>query len=884
MALKLFPPILDSKLPAFIEDTINIPFKMNRTVNITDITGMSLIIKTATTGKVVGTIQTNELPKLDLEFESMVTNPGVTEGKYIATFTCPADLNLQVGQYYKVQLAYLSGIGTEQTVGYYSSIGIIKKTARPVLEILGIENDSFGIYTYTGKYIQTMDISEKIYSYKFDLYDDEILIDTSGVKLHNSLNDISSAETTDVWTTNVELSSDKNYLLKYSIKTINGLNISKTENITFTDSIDIIAPIELETINNFSDGSIEVYLKSKDVLKTVISGNFVLTRSSSINNFSTWEEVFRFSLTNQVISKELIWEDWTVEQGEKYIYALQQYNSQGLYTNRLKASNQKILSDFEDCFISDKDRQLKIRFNAKVSSLKNNVLETKIYTIGIKDPFIFKNGYTHYKEFPISGLLSMISDENGKFNYKYKKTEQMSSRLAAPGFNMSQSNDTDLIAENIYKERQFKIEVLEWLNNGEPKIFRSPTEGCYIVKIMNVSLTPNEQVGRMLHTLNCTAYEISDWDFINLNKNNLLPKIEIKSNSLQMGQVVPRIMANASNFSQQYPLFSINLTKTFITFPNSYNVNIEDATPGTKFKLHFLNGDSPVVLINKSGKYTVSCATDINDENNAFTGIELVSGNWGETKVSFEYYNYAFTDYFEYVKNISIHSTMRQFIGNDYNINLVSGVNTNTLTKSLINSIEDIRTDAGMCYSLQVKKKLIQPIWWKAEGRYTRDATLLDEIKDSEWNAATIYHLQNTINKGYYDGHYTNRIKGDIIDYRFCLNNININYSNYSQKETEELDTLYDIDRLNVLRIGNGLLVDLAYEEKIISYTIEDTNVGVQSAKNAWSSARNSFIQFLQGRAIGVTLNETNIKIKRNELYTKYEQYINLLTNALDNV
>jgi hypothetical protein len=44
------------------------------------------------------------------------------------------------------------------------------------------------------------------------------------------------------------------------------------------------------------------------------------------------------------------------------------------------------------------------------------------------------------------------------------------------------------------------LEVLEWLNNGEAKIFRSPTEGNYIVRLMNVSLTPNDTLGRMLHT------------------------------------------------------------------------------------------------------------------------------------------------------------------------------------------------------------------------------------------------------------------------------------------------------------------------------------------------------------------------------------------------
>jgi hypothetical protein len=40
----------------------------------------------------------------------------------------------------------------DKIVGYYSSVGIIKKTADPILEILGTENNSSGRYYYTGKY------------------------------------------------------------------------------------------------------------------------------------------------------------------------------------------------------------------------------------------------------------------------------------------------------------------------------------------------------------------------------------------------------------------------------------------------------------------------------------------------------------------------------------------------------------------------------------------------------------------------------------------------------------------------------------------------------------------------------------------------------------
>jgi hypothetical protein len=50
-----------------------------------------------------------------------------------------------------------------------------------------------------------------------------------------------------------------------------------------------------------------------------------------------------------------------------------------------------------------------------VSSFKSTILETKIDTIGGHYPFVFRNGNVEYKEFPISGLITLLSDENELF-------------------------------------------------------------------------------------------------------------------------------------------------------------------------------------------------------------------------------------------------------------------------------------------------------------------------------------------------------------------------------------------------------------------------------------------------------------------------------------
>ena len=75
---------------------------------------------------------------------------------------------------------------------------------------------------------------------------------------------------------------------------------------------------------------------------------------------------------------------------------------------------------------------------------------------------------------------------------------------------------TDLVDENIKAEREFKLAVLDWLTNGKPKLFRSPTEGNYLVRLMNTQLTPEDRLGRMLHNFSCTAYEIAECNYNNL--------------------------------------------------------------------------------------------------------------------------------------------------------------------------------------------------------------------------------------------------------------------------------------------------------------------------------------------------------------------------------
>lgn len=254
--------------------------------------------------------------------------------------------------------------------------------------------------------------------------------------------------------------------------------------------------------------------------------SFEICRASNKDNFLKWSVLQRVTFEDTVQAMDWSFKDVTVEQGVQYKYSFRQYNDNGLYSNR--EETESIMADFEDIFLCDNDKQIKIRFNPKISSFKTTRLESKMDTIGGKHPFIFRNGIVEYKEFPIQGLISYYLDENEEFlkdSYKElgitfgKKLERLgNSKDLKDNVNQQIKNlsTTNFENYNIKAEREFKLKLLDWLGNGEIKLFKSPSEGNYFVRLMNISLSPEDRLNRMIHNFSCQAYEVMDYNYDNL--------------------------------------------------------------------------------------------------------------------------------------------------------------------------------------------------------------------------------------------------------------------------------------------------------------------------------------------------------------------------------
>ena len=297
-----------------------------------------------------------------------------------------------------------------------------------------------------------------------------------------------------------------------------------------------------------------------------LAGNYIISRSSEKTNYTVWEDLFIFippdsSDKEKYKIPNLVYQDFFIESGIRYKYRIQKQFSTGMRTVPVLATlyettySEDLLDkpyviekngypmsiDFEYAYLYENGVQLKLMYDNTMNSFKHTVLVTKQDTLGSKFPTIYRNGYAYYAEFPVNGLISLNMDEDETFFHKidnigyYYKDElvipfdkyeerdyERNTNCALTPIGFTSTFDTNLTHNNIFMERKFREKVEEFLNNGSYKIFKSPTEGNFIITLMNVQLSPKEELGRMIYSFSATAYEVMDFTLENLNNFGIM--------------------------------------------------------------------------------------------------------------------------------------------------------------------------------------------------------------------------------------------------------------------------------------------------------------------------------------------------------------------------
>ena len=786
----LYPPQINEIIPAFYGGTLTVPFSMNATVGDNDYIGFQLYIKSIYDNKIViNDLQTSNIDKLN----------------HIATFSLTDEQKrkLNIGTHYKIQMAYYN----DDTVGYFSQIATIKYTAAPVIKIGGLDNKITNLnqITYYGEYSNAEDNDEKVYSYRFDVYkgEDQLLY-TTGDLLHNHEKNTRPDQTIDVFKLTKTLKEYETYYIQYSVKTTNGLICSSPRYKIIEQST--VKPIETEVraTANYEEGYIDIELINKNSTGGS-SGLFVIVRAEDTDNYGDWKMIKKFAMFGEPFSNHF-YRDFTIEQGKTYKYALQQYSStKGQYSSKIISN--EVYSDFEHCYLYDGERQLKIKYNPKISSFKQTLQESKSDTIGSKYPYFFRNGNVGYKEFPISGLISYQMDDNEFFIDKKELGLEEDNLERSIFYHKKQIGNqklstTNLVDYNMNAERMFKMKVLEFLTNGKPKLFKSPAEGNYIVRLMNTSLTPNDQLGRMLHTFQCTAYEIDEINYEKLGQYGFVNITEPER--LQMRWSSIEVLEKTKDINTDDGGRDIELNNEI--GPINY-IQCVDMLPGQIIKL-----DGNSIVIGSTGSYEHWFETPINKvliyKPKGISYIQgiMTFGYYKENHNSFDYYKDFSVETLPAIQLLGPNENVLEYLTNYY---YYEGSEEQKEIKNIKNWQYPTQTLLYLYFSKKTQAEKFDP---------DVDLDLLQFTYTAEKKLA--YYSGNS---NVYE--YVNENGDNNVDYK-----ITIKYKDEEEETIIDLDIINEyyldteLDNIETIQIGNGVVLNLGLRRVKADYNFIDQN------------------------------------------------------------
>ena len=569
----LYPPIVDSYMPAFKagNTSCKIYFSLSKFNSSSDFTSVHISVVKQNTGmnvvKTTDDVSNNKYRSTGIIINARVTKVLEEDNLYyIEIFD--DDLSSISGSFsgwipgwvYKIQLRlsardYDGSIGQaawlNNNASYFSewsTVCIVKATGRidyniPLLSIdtrdenTTSSNETQTLYTstlqLTGSFYREIDPSELIHSYSFTLYNDrDEIIEDSGYIYANQYQNNDSFN----YLMKTELQDGATYKLAFHFITINKYEggfyryddevDDRFEFICAAYSLDI-PPCVLLTAENDNEEVLKditsIHLEEEEgrigikfyaAIDEGYSGNLCIRRADSRDNFKTWTDVYLYTCKQESINLIPIFYDYTVESGVWYKYGVQVISTNGDRGQIVVVSN-PILRNFEYSFLlGENNQQLKLMFDNNMNNFKYQIYDSNIDPIGSKYAKITRNANTYYRTFPLNGLISFWMDENKlfcnkKIVYKYSDIVDLYNNY---------NKENNIVQYDYIYERDFRDKVLEFLQDGEPKLFKSPTEGNIILRLKDINCTPNQSLDRMIYSFTSNAYEIDDSTMDNYRK------------------------------------------------------------------------------------------------------------------------------------------------------------------------------------------------------------------------------------------------------------------------------------------------------------------------------------------------------------------------------
>lgn len=539
----LYPAVIDTYMPAFLinsgdidKDTCKVYFSLSQYNNFDEIANAQISIRNQNTN--LSVLNTSKYPCEVMLSKIYIDNSINSDAKYYVKIqkTDMENNNFEVDEYYKVQIRFTGtdaaavSMSVPQSIdswltnnldyfSEWSSVCLVRGISKPTINLLDWKETEKRKVDWNVQNTQIQgslsfadaNENETLKSYRIKLYNtsNELLTDSGDIYTNNYINKNTISYT---FVYNFEVGASYYYTFEYTTQNL----YSETITYSFemiqgdTNSYNLLLTGYVEP----EEGIIDIQVR-RSTSQESLTGKIMIRRSSNKNNFKTWEDIH-----SEIIDGEqeidITWSDKTVESGIWYNYCAQVVLTDGTRGTIVKTKT-PIMVVLEDVFLTTAERQLKIKFNPEISSLKRNINETKTDTIGSKYPFIKRNGNMDYMTFPIGGMISSEMDDQGNFITKkelYGDSMNFYDEYNSY-YNIKDNND-------IVYERIFRKEVSNFLHSGDTMLFRSGTEGNYLVRLTDISLSPNTTLGRRLWSFSGTATEVAECTIENYKEYNII--------------------------------------------------------------------------------------------------------------------------------------------------------------------------------------------------------------------------------------------------------------------------------------------------------------------------------------------------------------------------
>lgn len=545
----LYPPVISTFLPAFVNTTDAIiyfslsPYNSPSQIQRVHVTLTNQLNNESALNNLNGILFTN------LQYDD-------TSGMYyiVIPITAVKGNSFNINQFYKVQLRFDSYNGgsiptaeneiTNYLLTYqsyfseWSTVCLIKPILQPNIQLRpfdlysGSDPIAFnkGIISISGKLYfgdNSVTETETLQSYKIQILNsitNEAVLESPTIYTGDNINPNDINYKIDLQ--GLDISMDTHFIFKIVIGTKNQYVTSKEWQFQISDfldesSFDPTLTVEMDN----EEGIATLHVKNAQT----VFGTIHIKRGSSIDNFKTWEDFYIKKVAGNI---DLTLTDNTVSSLVWYRYSIQLENSAGGLTRVYRSK--VFMPEFYDVILSRGKQQFKIQYNYTISSFKPVVNRAKIDTLGGRFPKFAENAILNYKQFSISGLISTEADVHQKFldkknhfgdNYQRYQVYKNDTGVADLVRNDYDDYLTDSDVQTSFLtstqndwlwEREFREEAMKWLNDGEPKLYRSMTEGNMAVMLTDISLTPNATLGRRLYSFTATVYEIAEADSLDI--------------------------------------------------------------------------------------------------------------------------------------------------------------------------------------------------------------------------------------------------------------------------------------------------------------------------------------------------------------------------------